>query len=243
MIPAGASVTARVFKDAEGKLALFTDEALFAGNTVIPKGVRLPPNSAAATESFSGINDKLIVTTALEPFSLVHKGFALCGDLPVGAVSALSNLGVCLARTLSARTRLRDAVHHLVVDLVRAGRGVRLLRDFSAGGQISARTGVGLSTAAEGERLFRLHHYRHAGNGSRFSDAGRNLRSGANRSGDSRFLVRIWKTALIVILIGAAVLSPTSDIPNMLLFAAPMMVLYIFPSSSPGFSTSRERRR
>src|SRR5215211_7471218 len=52
LIPAGASVTARVFKDAEGKLALFTDEALFAGNTVIPKGVRLPAElGTTATES------------------------------------------------------------------------------------------------------------------------------------------------------------------------------------------------
>src|SRR5215212_12142421 len=56
LIPAGASVTARVFKDGEGKLALFTDEALFAGNTVIPKGVRLPTDLAATAESFSGIN-------------------------------------------------------------------------------------------------------------------------------------------------------------------------------------------
>jgi sec-independent protein translocase protein TatC len=43
----------------------------------------------------------------------------------------------------------------------------------------------------------------------------------------ARFLVRIWKTALIVIMVAAAVLSPTSDIPNMMLFAAPMLVLYI----------------
>src|SRR5829696_9936437 len=41
LIPAGASVTARVYKDTEGKLALFSDEPLFAGNTVIPKGIRL----------------------------------------------------------------------------------------------------------------------------------------------------------------------------------------------------------
>jgi sec-independent protein translocase protein TatC len=40
-------------------------------------------------------------------------------------------------------------------------------------------------------------------------------------------MVRIWKTALVVILITAAVLSPTNDIPNMLLFAAPMLVLYM----------------
>jgi sec-independent protein translocase protein TatC len=40
-------------------------------------------------------------------------------------------------------------------------------------------------------------------------------------------MVKIWKTALIVILIAAAVLSPTNDIPNMMLFAAPMLILYI----------------
>ena len=43
----------------------------------------------------------------------------------------------------------------------------------------------------------------------------------------AKFLIRIWKTALIVILVAAAVLSPTSDIPNMMLFAAPMLVLYL----------------
>jgi sec-independent protein translocase protein TatC len=43
----------------------------------------------------------------------------------------------------------------------------------------------------------------------------------------ARLLLRVWKTALIVILIAAAVLSPTNDIPNMMLFAAPMIVLYI----------------
>src|SRR5215204_2059376 len=84
LIPAGASVTARVMKDSEGKLALFTDEALFAGNTVIPKGVRLPTELATAAAS-AGINDKLIVTTALEPFSLYIKVSlyaAICVSVP-----------------------------------------------------------------------------------------------------------------------------------------------------------------
>ena len=40
-------------------------------------------------------------------------------------------------------------------------------------------------------------------------------------------MIRIWKMALIVILVAAAILSPTNDIPNMLLFAAPMLVLYL----------------
>jgi sec-independent protein translocase protein TatC len=44
---------------------------------------------------------------------------------------------------------------------------------------------------------------------------------------NARLMVKIWRTSLIVILIAAAVLSPTNDIPNMLLFAAPMLVLYV----------------
>src|SRR6185369_16216631 len=79
LIPAGASVTARVYKDAAGKLALFSDEPLFAGNTVIPKGIRLPTELTATGESFTGVNDKLIVTTALEPFSLYA---AVCVSVP-----------------------------------------------------------------------------------------------------------------------------------------------------------------
>ena len=42
LIPAGASVMARVDKDAQGNLSLFTDEALSAGNDVVPKDVKLP---------------------------------------------------------------------------------------------------------------------------------------------------------------------------------------------------------
>jgi sec-independent protein translocase protein TatC len=41
------------------------------------------------------------------------------------------------------------------------------------------------------------------------------------------FLLKSWKWALVIILIVAAVVSPTADIPNMMLFAAPMMVLYV----------------
>jgi sec-independent protein translocase protein TatC len=40
-------------------------------------------------------------------------------------------------------------------------------------------------------------------------------------------LIKSWKIAIVVILIVAAVVSPTGDIPNLLLFAAPMMFLYI----------------
>jgi len=227
LIPAGASVTARVVKDAQGKLALFTDESLFAGNTVIPKGVRLPTELATATESYSGINDKLIVTTALEPFSLYIKVSlyaAVCVSVPFlllqiwGFVSpglypherayvtpfiTLSSISFVLGAAFAYYVIFPPAAKYLLG----LGTDFRLLLkandyfDFII--LIMLGMGVVFQMPAVTYVLARI---------------------GLVTAG---FMVKIWKTALIVILISAAVLSPTSDIANMLLFAAPMMVLYI----------------
>jgi len=40
------------------------------------------------------------------------------------------------------------------------------------------------------------------------------------------FLLRIWRLAVMIILVLAAIISPTSDIPNMMIFAVPMLALY-----------------
>ena len=227
LIPAGASVTARVVKDAEGKLALYTDEPLFAGNTVIPKGVRLPTELGTATESYSGINDKLIVTTALEPFSLYVKVSlyaAVCVSVPFlllqiwGFVSpglypherayvtpfiTLSSISFVLGAAFAYYVLFPPAAKYLLG----LGEDFRLLLkandyfDFII--LIMLGMGVVFQMPAVTYVLARI---------------------GLVTAG---LMVKIWKTALIVILISAAVLSPTADIVNMLLFAAPMMVLYI----------------
>ena len=228
LIPAGASVTARVFKDAEGKLALFTDEALFAGTIVIPKGVRLPADlSAAPTETFSGVNDKLIVTTALEPFSLWIKvslyaaiclsvpfllfqvwGFVAPGLYPherayVTPFITLSSISFVLGAAFAYYVIFPPAAKYLLG----LGSDFRLLLkandyfDFII--LIMLGMGVVFQMPAVTYVLARI---------------------GLVTAG---FLVKIWKTALIVILIAAALLSPTADIANMMLFAAPMMVLYL----------------
>jgi sec-independent protein translocase protein TatC len=44
---------------------------------------------------------------------------------------------------------------------------------------------------------------------------------------NARFLVSHWRASSVIILVAAAVLSPTNDVPNMMLFAAPMVVLYV----------------
>jgi sec-independent protein translocase protein TatC len=227
LIPAGASVTARVVKDSQGALALFTDEALYAGNFVIPKGVRLPIELAASTAPHSGVNDKLIVTTALEPFSLYVKvslyaavavsvpfllfqiwGFVSPGLYPherayVTPFIALSSISFLLGAAFAYYVIFPPAAKYLLG----LGSEFRLLLkandyfDFI----IIVMLGMGV--------VFQMPAVTYV-----------LARIGLVTAG---LLVRIWKTAFIVILVSAAILSPTNDIPNMLLFAAPMLVLYV----------------
>ena len=227
LIPAGASVTARAYKDAEGKLALFTDEALYSGNTIIPKGVRITPDLSTMTESYSGVNDKLIVTTALEPFSLYIKvslyaaiclsvpfllfqiwGFVAPGLYPherayVTPFIALSSISFILGAAFAYYVIFPPAAKYLLG----LGTDFRLLLkandyfDFI----IIVMLGMGV--------VFQMPAITYV-----------LARIGLVTAG---FMLKMWKTAVVAILISAAVLSPTNDIPNMLLFAAPMMVLYV----------------
>lgn len=227
LIPAGASVMARVQKDAQGNLALFTDEALYAGNTVLPKGVRLPTELNQIAQEYSGINDKLIVTTALEPFSLYVKVAlyaAICVSVPfllwqiwafvspglypherayVTPFISLSSISFVLGAAFAYYVIFPPAAKYLLG----LGSDFRLLLkandyfDFI----IIVMLGMGV--------VFQMPAVTYV----------------LSRIGlvTAKLMIKIWRAALIVILVTAAVLSPTSDIPNMMLFAAPMLVLYL----------------
>lgn len=227
VIPAGASVMARVARDTQGQLGLFTEESLYAGNTIIPKGMRLPVDFKALPEDFSGISDKLIVNSLIGPFSLYVKVSlyaALCLSVPfllfqiwafvspglypherayVTPFIALSSISFVLGAAFAYKIIFPPAAKYLLG----LGQEFRILLkaddyfDFI----IIVMLGMGI--------VFQMPAITYV----------------LARIGivTARFLVKIWKTAAIVILISAALLSPTSDIPNMLLFAAPMIVLYI----------------
>src|SRR6187399_1586058 len=70
VIAQGASVLAVVAKDPEGNLGLFTDEDIITSNAIISKGVRLPVVFTGTAQSESSADERMIVTTAVEPFTL-----------------------------------------------------------------------------------------------------------------------------------------------------------------------------
>jgi sec-independent protein translocase protein TatC len=222
-IPAGASVMARYTEDAAGHPGLFTDEPIYAANQILPKGVRLPVDFKAPAQT----GGRLIVTTAIEPFSLYVKvslyaalgisipfllwqiwGFVSPGLYPhersyVFPFIGLSSVSFVLGAIFAYKIIFPPAAKYLLG----LGSDFRLMLkaddyfDFI----IMIMLGMGL--------IFQMPAVTYV----------------LARIGlvSARFLIRIWKTAVIVILIVAAIVSPTNDIPNMLLFAAPMLALYV----------------
>lgn len=227
LIPAGASVMARVLKDSEGRLAMFTDEALYSGNAVIPKGVRLPIELGAAVEAFSGINDKLIVTTAMEPFSLYLKVSlyaAICLSLPF----LLFQVWGFVAPGLYPHERAYVTPFILLSTIsFLLGAAFAYYIIFPPAARYLLGLGSDFRLLLKADEYFDFIIIVMLGMGFVFQMPAVTYvlaRIGLITAG---FMVRIWKTAMIVILICAALLSPTADIANLMLFAAPMLVLYV----------------
>lgn len=225
VIPAGATVTARYMRDASGKLGLYTEEPLYVGNEIVPKGVGLLVDFNSTKKA--GFNDKLIVNTAIEPFSLYVKVSlyaAVCVSVPfllwqiwafvspglyphergyVFPFIGLSSISFIIGGAFAYKIIFPPAAKYLLG----LGHEFRLLLkaddyfDFI----IIIMLGMGL--------IFQMPAITYV----------------LARIGlvTARLMVKIWKTSVIVILIVAAIVSPTNDVPNMLLFAAPMLGLYV----------------
>ena len=227
VIPSGASVLARVARDQSGQLGVFTDEAVFAGATVIPKGVKLPLDLQAIPGALPGIEDKLVVRTAIEPFSLylqVALYAALCLSVPflLWQVWAFISPGLyphergyaipfIFLASLSFVVGAAFAYYILfppaVSYLLGLGQDFRLFLNatdyFDFIILIMLAMGAVFQMPAVTYIMARIGLV------------------------DAAFLLRHWRISVIIILVAAAVLSPTSDFLNMMLFAAPMIVLYV----------------
>ena len=227
LVPAGASVAARVARGPDGQLGVFTDEPIFAGASVIPKGVRLPADLAARGGQPAAADDRLVVRTAVEPFSLylqVSLYAALCLSVPflLWQVWAFVSPGLyphergwalpfVLMSSLSFLAGAAFAYYVLfppaVTYLLGLGQEFRLFLNASDYFDfiiiVMLAMGVVFQMPAVTYVLSRIGLV------------------------DARFLVGHWRVSAVVILAAAAVLSPTNDVPNMMLFAAPMVVLYL----------------
>jgi sec-independent protein translocase protein TatC len=227
VIPVGASVGARVARDAEGKLGLFTDEPLYAGGTIIPKGVRLPFDTNAQPGALSGMDDRLIVSTALEPFSLYVKVSlyaAVCLSVPF----LLWQIWAFVAPGLYPHER-GYALPFVVLSSLFfvGGAAFAYYVIFPPAARYLLGLGQDFRLLLKADDYFDFIIFVMLGMGLVFQMPAVTYILARIGLVTAWLLVRVWKTALVVILVAAAIISPTSDVPNMMLFAAPMLVLYV----------------
>lgn len=241
VISPGTSVSAIVSRDAEGVAGVFTDEPIVTGNGVIPAGVRLPVEITAGATNEPPPEEELIVTTAAESFTLLvtvslYSAIALSVPLLLwqvwGFISPalykherayvtpfilLSSISFVLGAAFAYYILFPPAVRYLLS----LGEDFRLL--LRATDYFDFITLIMLAMGV----IFQMPAITYV----------------LSRIGliSAQLLIRSWKLAIVVILIVAALVSPTGDIPNMMLFAAPMMVLYVLSIFIAWFFGRRRR--
>jgi sec-independent protein translocase protein TatC len=240
-IPAGASVMARLDKDSQGNMGLFTDEPLTAGNGVVPKDVKLPIDLSKAYEKLPDPNAKLIVTTALEPFALYVK-VSLYAALVVSVPFLLWQIWAFVAPGLYPHER-KYVTPFIALSSIFfiLGTMVAYYLIFPPAAKYLLGLGADFRLFLKADDYFDFIILLMLGMGIVFQMPAVTYILARIGLITARWMLRVWRTAVIVILIVAAVLSPTNDVPNMLLFAAPMFALYAI-SILVAWICGRERR-
>ncbi len=227
VVSSGTSVLAKVEKDATGKIGLFTNEQIFTSNAVIPKGIRLPVDFEGKDTNEASADERMIVTTAVEPFTLyvtVSLYTAIAVSIPFllwqiwGFISpalyrhersyvtpfiGLSTVSFVIGAAFAYYVLFPPAVKYLL------GLGSEFQLMLRATDYLDFIILIMLAMGI----IFQMPAITYVLSRIGIVSAG--------------LLISSWKLAIVVILIVAAVVSPTGDIPNMMLFAAPMMCLYV----------------
>jgi len=227
VVAPGSSVASTVAEDADGKLALFSSEPIFTNNGVVASGVRLPPDLVTASKNEAAADERLIVTTAAESFTLfvtVSLYAAIALSIPFLLWQIWGFISPALYK--HERSYVTPFIGLSTVSFV-GGAAFAYYILFPP----ALRYLIGL--ASEFRPLLRATDYFDfitlvmLAMGIIFQMPAITYvlaRIGLVSAG---LLIRSWKISLIVILIVAAVVSPTGDIPNLMLFATPMMGLYV----------------
>ena len=226
VVQPGTSVRAVVGHDNLGNAGVFTAEPIITNNAVVPAGVKLPVDLAAAlTEPDTG--ERLIVTTAGEAFTL-YVTVSLYAAIALSVPFLLWQIWGFISPGLYKHERAY-VTPFIVLSSVSFVGGVAFAYYILF--PPSIRYLIGL--AEDFRPLLRASDYFDfitivmLAMGLIFQMPAITYVLARIGLVSARLLVRSWKISLVVILIVAAIVSPTGDIPNMMLFAAPMAALYV----------------
>jgi sec-independent protein translocase protein TatC len=228
VVQAGTSVQAVVAADSENVPGLFTAEPIYTNNAVIPAGMRLPVDLTPDAAAEPSTDQRLIVTTPGEAFTLyvtvsLYAAIALAIPLLLWQIWGFISPALykherayvtpfILLSTISFVVGAAFAYYVLFPPALKYLLG--LAEDFRPLLRASDYFDFIMIIMLAMGLIFQMPAISYV-----------LARIGLITAG---MLIKSWKIAIVVILIVAAVASPTGDIPNLMLFATPMFVLYIF---------------
>ncbi|NOT48960.1 MAG: twin-arginine translocase subunit TatC [Acidobacteria bacterium] len=227
VVQPGASVNSIVVTDTDGQLSLFTDEPIYTNSSVIPKGVRLPVDLGPNAENPGSTDEKLIVQTAQENFTLyvtVSLYTAIAVSLPLLLIQVWGFISPALYK--HERSYVTPFVVLSSISFV-GGAAFAYYILFPPAVSYLLSLGADFRQLLRATDYFDLITIIMLAMGLIFQMPAISYVLARIGIVTPRLMIKSWKIALIVILIVAAVVSPTGDIPNMMLFATPMMVLYV----------------
>jgi sec-independent protein translocase protein TatC len=227
VIPIGASILSRIAKCEEANLCVLIEEDIFVGDSLVPKGTKVAVIISGG-KSVTGVEEQLIVTTPVESFTL-YVTVSLYAAIALSVPFLLLQIWGFISPALYKHERryvtpfiglstisfvLGAAFAYYVLFPPAMGYLLGLGEDFNlmlrATDYFDFITLIMLAMGL----IFQMPAITYV----------------LARIGivSASFLIKSWKFAIVIILIVAAVISPTGDIPNLMLFAAPMMILYVF---------------
>jgi sec-independent protein translocase protein TatC len=226
VIPVGASVDSKVARCEETKLCIVTEEDIMVANVVVPKGAKVGEivNGAANTV---GPDEQLIVTTAVESFTL-YVTVSLYSAIALAVPFLLWQIWGFIAPALYKHER-RYVTPFIGLSTISFVIGAAFAYYILFPPAMGYLLGIGqnFNVMLRATDYFDFITLIMLAMGLIFQMPA--ITYVLSRIGlvNAKFLVNAWKYAFVIILIVAAIVSPTGDLPNMMLFAMPMMVLYL----------------
>ena len=240
-VHAGTTIAARMEQYPDGKLALVVARTWGVGNRVIAEGTPIPVQIvASATSAEAG--DKLVIETVQGTFNLYVK-VSFYAAIVFSMPYLLLQLWGFIAPGLYPHERSYVIPFVTLCTLFFAlGVTFAYVVAFPAACDYLIGLGEGnFQPLINAHEYFDLVLFIMLGLGLVFQIPTVTYflaRLGLVTAGT---LIGVWRYAIIVIFIVAAVISPTADIPNLMVFAVPMLLLYVLSIGIAWFFHRRRR--
>lgn len=228
LIPAGITIPARIGRTPEGAPQLTTSTPVVIADRVIDKDTVIPPKLYQSSAALQGRDNQLVVGTVQGAFNLYIK-VAFYAAIFFAVPFLLVQIWGFVAPGLYPHEKKYASpiiIMASVFFLIGCAFAYYVAFPRAANFLLGVATGGNLRPLVTADDYFDLIIMIMLGLGIVFEIP--TITFFTSRLGlvSPGMLLKVWRYAVVVIFIIAAVLSPTTDVPNLLVFAAPMLLLY-----------------